>query len=152
MSHLFILLTFLKRRKGMKRSFSIILVLLLALFVAGCGIGYRSVPHAQGIVGGMISHAVTYPSSNFSHTQFRIDSNDFDIIRTVSATGKSVSILGLFASGDNGYSKLFAEARAAGADDVINIKIDTRQTRVLIFFGTCQTVLTGTAIKWKKRM
>jgi len=137
----------------MKRSFSIIVVLLLALFVAGCGIGirYQSVPYAQGITGGIITHAVTYPSSNFSHTQFRIDSNDFDIIGTVSATGKSASVLGLFAYGDNGYSKLFTEARATGADDVINIRIDTRQTRVLFFFGTCKTILTGTAIKWKRR-
>lgn len=83
-------------------------------------------------------------------TQFRIDTDDFSILKTVTAEASSTNVLGLFGAGDSGYGKLFEQARAAGADDVINIKCDTRQQSFLGGFWTrATTKLTGTAIKWK---
>lgn len=128
------------------------------MLVAGCA-GWsnaRSGGPGKGIPGG-VSHGtilgdVTYPCFINSHTEIQLDTDDFDIIQTVTAEGSSMSILGIVASGDNGYGKLFEKARAAGADDVINVKADTRTESVLtIFWKKATTKLTGTAIRWKKR-
>lgn len=129
----------------------IILFTVVALFmVTGCtGSGKRV--GLSGVRQGSIVHNVTYPSANFSNTEFKITSDDFTILQTITAESTSFNVLGIFSSGDSGYSKLYSEAQAVGADDTINIKADTHQFRFLMFFSKSTTKLTGTAIKWKQK-
>jgi len=136
-----------------------VLVCVSALMLlTGCA-GFRSAPgggDGKAIPGG-VSHGVlmgdiTYPCFINSTTYINLDTDDFDIIETVTAETSSTSVLGLFSEGDNGYGKLFEKARAAGADDVINVKADTREQRILMGFWTqATTKLTGTAIRWKRK-
>jgi len=110
----------------------------------------KTTPGGVGL--GLLSGDVTYPNFNSVDTQVQLTSADFTIIRTVSTEAFSSSVLGLFSSGDNGYAKLFEEARKAGADDVINVKMDTRlRSFVAGFYAEAITKMTGTAIKWNKK-
>ena len=136
-----------------------VLVCVAALMLLGGCAGFRSAPGGGGgkalpvgVSHGVLVGDITYPCFINSHTEIKLDTDDFEIVETVTAETSSTNVLGLFSSGDNGYGKLFEKARAAGADDVINIKADTRMQRVLSFFWThATTKLTGTAIRWKKK-
>ena len=80
-----------------------------------------------------------------------LDTDDFEILKTVTAETSSTNFLGIVGSGDSGYLKLFEKARDAGADDVVNIKVDTRRQSILAgFYTKSTTTLMGTAIRWKK--
>jgi|LGVC01.1.fsa_nt_gb hypothetical protein len=136
-----------------------VLVCVSALMLlAGCA-SFRSAPGGGdgkaipgGVGHGVIVGDVTYPCFINSITHITLDTDDFEILETVTATTSSTSILGLFGVGDNGYGKLFEKARAAGADDVINVKADTREQSILMgFWKRATTKLTGTAIRWKKK-
>lgn len=128
------------------------------MLLAGCA-SFRSAPGGGdgkaipgGVGHGVIVGDITYPCFINSITHITLNTDDFEIIETVTAETSSTSILGLFGVGDNGYGKLFAKARAAGADDVINVKADTREQSVLMgFWKQATTKLTGTAIRWKKK-
>jgi len=133
--------------------------LVLPVLLTGCadwseypgpGGGGKAVP--LGVNQGVLFGDVVYPCFINSTTRFQIDRNDFEIIKTVTAEASSANVLGLIGSGDNGYGKLFAEARKAGADDVINIKTDTRLRSFLgVLWRSATTQLTGTAIRWKRQ-
>ena len=122
--------------------------------LTGCA-GFHSATHPYGVSHGAIFGDVTYPCSLSeirTSTQVNFDSDDFEIIKTVVAETTSTNILGMFGTGDNGYAALFEEARAAGADDVVNIKMDTRTVSFLArFYTQATTKLTGTAIRWNKK-
>jgi uncharacterized protein YbjQ (UPF0145 family) len=110
----------------------------------------KTTPAAVGL--GVLAGDVTYPNFNSVETQVQLTSADFTIIRTVTTEAMSTSVLGLFSEGDNGYAKLFEEARKAGADDVINIKMDTRMRRFVGgLYAEVITKMTGTAVKWNKK-
>lgn len=126
--------------------FSILLVII------GCGGFTNTGSNPGGVSRGILVGDVVYPSFVGGHTEFKINTDDFDILQTVTAQTSSSNVLGLFASGDNGYDALFQNALAVGADDVINIKVDTRRQSYLGgFFSRATTKLTGTAIRWKKK-
>ncbi len=119
------------------------------LLLSGCA-GFSS-PGPGGVSAGTLVGDVTYPGYVGGHTQVQLTTADFEIVKTVSAKASSSNVLGLFGMGGNGYGQLFEEARRAGADDVINIKVDIQHKRFLVGFYTGATMhLTGTAIKWKK--
>lgn len=135
-----------------------VLLIIISLFVlSGCA-GFSSAPGGGngkalpiGVSHGVLMGDVTYPCFVNSHTEIKLDSDDFEILQTVTAETSSVSVLGIFGSGDNGYGTLFEKAQAIGADDVINIKADTRtQSFLMCFWKKATTKLTGTAIRWKK--
>jgi len=112
---------------------------------AGKGLPY-------GVSHGALLGDVTYPCFINSKTVVNIDSDDFDIIQTVTAESSSVNILGIVGTGDNGYGALFKQAQDAGADDVINVKADTRTQSVLgTLYKRSTTIMSGTAIRWKKK-
>ncbi|MBW2664607.1 MAG: hypothetical protein JRD93_22205 [Deltaproteobacteria bacterium] len=136
-----------------------VLVCVAALMLLGGCAGFGGAPGGgggkalpYGVSHGYLVGDITYPCFINSHTEIKLDTDDFDIIETVTAETSSINVLGLFSSGDNGYGKLFEKAREAGADDVINIKADTRTESVLrVFWKRATTKLTGTAIRWKKK-
>jgi hypothetical protein len=109
-------------------------------------------PQLGGVSLGVLAGDTTYPGALLASTKVNLDSGDFEIMQTITAETYSESILGMVSTGDSGYGKLFQQAQAVGADDVINIKVDTHQVRyVLGLYTKSTTKLTGTAIKWKKK-
>ena len=134
----------------MKKSFiALIGIAVLSLVATGCA--RFSSSDVDGVSLGTLHGDVTYAALLGGHTQVQLTSKDFEIVKTISSEAQSRNILGLFSTGDSGYAKLFEQARAAGADDVINIKVDVRKKAILMVFWTESTVtMTGTAIKWRK--
>ena len=131
-------------------------LLVLAMFCVVCGLmmGCSSFEgsHIGGVGLGFLAGDTTYPGGIMTTTKVTLDSKDFDIMQTVTAESYSECVLGLFSSGDSGYGNLFAKAKSIGADDVINIKIDTNMKRFVGgLYTKSTTILTGTAIRWQKK-
>lgn len=128
----------------------LVVMMGLALVLTGCA-GFRDNSVPGGVSLGTLAGDVTFPNYVGSEVRFNMDSKDFTILKTVTAEASSHNVLGLFSSGDNGYGKLYEEALAIGADDVINIKVDNRLQRYVIALYSQSTVkLTGLAIKYNK--
>ena len=142
-----------------QRTIYSLMLLLVALMFAmtGCA-GFQTLDPGgvgntapMGVKLGTLVGDVTFPNYVGSEVRFNIDSDDFTILKTVTAEASSHNILGLVSSGDTGYGALWREALAIGADDVINIKVDTRCQRYVGFLYTATTVkLTGLAIKYNR--
>ena len=132
------------------------LVFISALFTGCAAFGItkpggagKAVP--VGVGQGSLVADVTYPCFLNSNTEFRINSSDFKILKTITAEATSYSILGLFSSGDSGYGELFKKAYSIGADDVINIKVDSRlKSFIGVFYKEATTKISGVAIKYNK--
>ena len=134
---------------SMKKMIGILTVIGVSMVLAGCA-GFQG-PQNGGVGLGLLAGDTTYPGGILTTTRIAIDADDFDIMQTITAESFSESILGLVSSGDSGYGTLFAKAKSIGADDVINIKIYTNQKRYIGgLYTKSTTMLTGTAIRWKK--
>jgi flagellar basal body L-ring protein FlgH len=126
-----------------------LMLLAVALMFAGCAMSGAMPP--SGATPGSIVGDVTYPGVNFNSTQYQFTRADFEIICPVTAEAESSSILGIIASGDSGYARLYEKAKAAGADDVICVKVDTHYYNIFAFYSRVSTKLHGIAIKWTKK-
>ena len=94
------------------------------------------------------------PNMSYKQTEIKLDTDDFEIVKTVTAEATSVTILGIIIRfQNNGYFELFEKAHMAGADDVINIKkVGTQAMNFLAFvYRQKTTKFTGTAIRWRKK-
>lgn len=93
------------------------------------------------------------PNISYKQTEIKLDLDDYEIIKPVTAETTSVAILGIIRFRSKGYSELFEEAYMTGADDVINIKKVGVQAINFLGFVYRQkiTKLTGTAIRWRKK-
>ena len=101
---------------------------------------------------GTIMNNTTYPGANFNGTSYQFTKDDFKILGTVTAEAKSSSILGIIASGDSGYTKLYDEAKKQhNADDVICVKVDTHHYNILGIIAKTTTKMHGVAIQWTKK-
>jgi len=119
---------------------------------AGMGIGTASTP-PSGVMPGGIFTEVNYPSYRESQTKFSFKREDLEILGPVSATAESQNILGLVATGDNGYSKLLADAKAKypTCDAVINIQWDTQWNSVCCgIVSKAKSTAEGTAVRIKR--
>lgn len=133
-----------------KVRFAMLIVCASMLFTfTGCA-GFTGMGPG-GVSRGTITADNTYPGVVYQHTQVQLTSKDFEILQTVTAEVSSSNMLGLFSTGDNGYAELYKKACKIGADDVINVKVDTRTVSFLSgFYTSADTKLMGTAIRWKK--
>ena len=133
----------------MRRASALLAMAVGLVLLTGCvGIPLSIPPSGMGW-GGFYAN-VTYPSDNSSQTKYNISSEDFEIIGPVRGEGASHSILGLITFGDSGYAKALKNAEKSGADEIINLRVDTRYLNFLvIFYGRVDTIVTGTGIKWK---
>lgn len=148
----------MRRVMGALKCVGLILCLVSVVLLSGCAGFAISHPGGEGkavpagVSQGILFGDVTYPCFINSRTEVQLDTDDFDILQTVTAESSSTNVLGLFSEGDSGYGALFAKAKAAGGDDVINVKADTRlQSYVIGFYTKATTMITGTAIRWKKK-
>lgn len=126
------------------------LALLALSLLVGCA-GAGMMPPA-GAYPGTIMIDSTFPGANFNATHYTFNKGDFQILGGVTSEANSSSILGIIASGDSGYIKLYEEAKKQhGADDVICVKVDTHYSNILGIISKVKTKLHGVAIKWTKR-
>ena len=133
----------------MKKVMSLMAVAAAALTLGGCAWGPSNTGPAGTMPAFIYSDNIVYPAANTSSTQYTLTTDDFDIRGTVVATGEMTNILGIIASGDNGYQALLAEARSQGADDVINVRVDVKHSNILSFYVVDTITLTGQAITFK---
>ena len=105
-----------------------LIMLICAVGLVGCA-GFGG-PGVTGAFPGTIMTNATYPgTAQWSEVSYKV--NDYEVIGEVNADAVSTSILGILASGDSGYIKLYKAAKAQGADDVINVKIDCKYYNIL---------------------
>ncbi|MFC1736866.1 hypothetical protein ACFL1X_12175 [Candidatus Hydrogenedentota bacterium] len=133
----------------MKKAMFVVLCIGLMTTIGCFAPGPRGPTGAGGVSHGMIYSVVDYPGENLSSTSYNFDKKDFTIIGEVTADANQVNYLGVYAAGDTGYATLYAEAKKKGADDVINVKLDTSYYNILGIIQRVESTLTGTAIKWK---
>ena len=126
------------------------LALLTLVMCVGCaGAGFLP---PSGAHPGTIMESVTFPGENFNATHYTFTKGDFQILGSVTAEAESSSILGIIASGDSGYIKLYENAKQQhNADDVICVKVDTFYYNILGIISKVKTKLHGVAIKWTKK-
>ncbi len=123
--------------------------LAAAAMITGCAWGPSSYGPGSTHQAFIYTDNMIYPASNTSGTTYNLDTDDFEIKGSVMASGEATNILGIIASGDNGYELLLDEARAQGCDDVINVRMDVKHTNILTFYVKNETTLMGQGIKWK---
>ena len=125
-----------------------LMMLVLATVMAGCAMfGGTGGPTAAWP--GTIMNDTTYPGyAQWEQVDYK--ARDFEVIGEVTAEVQSSSILGIICSGDSGYISLYKAAKSQGADDVINVKIDTHYYNIMNCYSKVTTKLLGLAIKWKK--
>lgn len=105
----------------------------------------------SGTSGGLLFSNVTYPANNSSRTEYQVTHDDFEIVGPVRGEGKSFNILGLIAIGNSGYEPALKQARESGGDEIMNLRVDTAYTQILLgLFTEVKTVVTGTAVRWKR--
>jgi hypothetical protein len=122
-------------------------ILVCAIALVGCA-GFGGPSGVTGAFPGTIYTQAIYPAyASWGQVEYK---RDFDIVGEVNGDAESSSILGIICTGNSGYAKLYEAAKAKGADDVINVKIDTHYSNILGVYSKVITKLSGVAIKWKK--
>lgn len=133
----------------MKRLVVLALVLGAATLSFGCA-GVLGVHGPVNAGPGTIYTAATFAGMDSTSTVYKLERKDFDVLGPVSAEVETKSILGWIATGDGGWGALLSKAKGEkGADDVIDVRIDTEWVDILGIISTVHTRLYGVAIKWK---
>lgn len=133
----------------MKKFYVLIIGLCLIIF-AGCFPAIINAP-VGGVSPSLLMTDVTYPSkwtSEGLRHSIR-GSYQYKIIGPISVTVESSNVLGLVAQGNGGYKKLLDKAKNMGADNIINVVVDTKYSYFI--FGLFQKVTTnlyGMAVKY----
>jgi len=133
----------------MRRPVGFLACTVALLLLMGCAGGMYMAPPSGAMPGQFYSN-VTYPAANTSQTQYQLRSEDFEIVGPVRGEGASHSILGLISFGDSGYDEALKRAQSMGADDLANVRVDTRYFNFVYIYSRVDTMISGTGIKWKK--
>ncbi len=124
-------------------------ILNLTLLTSGCMSTY--VPNG--------GYAAAYPSviyTNETHPSFVGEKMEnlsgVEVLGDVKGSASASNVLLIITLGDNSIEKAKSDAlrKVAGADDIINVEIDTHTHSVLGLFTTVTTTINGKAIKYKK--
>lgn len=103
-----------------------------------------------GAAPGMIYSNVTYPNMVNPNMDYRItfDRDDIELLGPVHAEAESKWVFFLYSSGDSGYGALMDQARAMGADGVMNITVDTNFKWYALVYARVTMKLTGQAYRY----
>jgi len=124
------------------------LCVTLAVATAGCA-GFGGGLGLGTAQGGSILHNQVRPGYNSVSNGFQLRSeNGFTFVKVVEAETASTSILGWIANGEGGFGKIYEAARAAGGDDVINIRTDVDYNNILGLYCVAKSKWYGVAIKY----
>lgn len=104
-------------------------------------------------------YSAAYPAviyTNETHPSFigeKVENlSGIEILGDVKGSASASNVLLIVTLGDNSIEKAKADAlrKIAGADDIINVEIDTQTHSILGIFTTVTTTINGKAIKYKK--
>lgn len=103
-----------------------------------------------GAAPGFIYSDVTYPNKLNPNMEYRIvfDREDIEILGPVESQSTSRWAAFVYSGGDSGYADLLEEARAMGADGVMNVTVDTNFQWYFILYAKVTTKLTGVAYRY----
>ena len=133
----------------LKSLLSSIAIFSIALICAGCMSAY--VPNG--------GYSAAYPAviyTNETHPSFvgeRVENlSGVEILGNVKGSASASNVLLIVSLGNNSIEKAKADAlsKISGADDIINIEVDTTTHSILGLFTTVTTTINGKAIKYKK--
>jgi len=119
-----------------------------AVVLSGCAFGIGQFGPGGTMPAIIYTEGQVYPALNTSGTTYNLTTDDFSIKGTVVAEGEAKNLLGIYATGDNGYQSLLEEARAQGCDDVMNVRMDVAYTNIFVFYTEVHTTLMGQGVKW----
>ncbi|MBN1515856.1 hypothetical protein JXA32_04760 [Candidatus Sumerlaeota bacterium] len=134
----------------MKRFLQLLVLAAFIVNICGCANVMRIGP--GGASPGLIFTETTYPNYLNPNMEYRInfDADDIELIGSVRSEAMSKNFLGLVSVGDSGYGELLQQARAMGADGVMNITVDTTFKNILFVYFQATTELTGQAYRYKR--
>lgn len=119
------------------------------LLCSGCGVAYV----------GNSGFAAAYPSliyTNETHASYiapKVENFDnMEVLGHVTGTATAVNTLFIVTAGDTGIAKAKANAlkHHPGAEDIVNLEVDTDVHSILGLFTSVTTTISGKAIKYKK--
>lgn len=121
---------------------------MITLLCSGC-VGYAPNASFSAIAPGAIYTNTTHPS----YVAPKVENFDkMEIMGYASGEATSVNILYLVAAGDNGIARAKADAlkRFPGADDLVNIEVETKYHSILGIYNSVTTYVYGRAVRYKK--
>ncbi|HOS38140.1 MAG TPA: hypothetical protein PLG31_00300 [Spirochaetota bacterium] len=99
---------------------------------------------------GCIYHTTKAPLLALKDANYKLTTEDFQILGTVSASGTIRNVLFLVWWGGNGFAALEEKAKAMGGDDIINYTFDVESTGILLLVYNAWTWRArGTVIKYR---
>ena len=102
----------------------------------------------SGVTAGGLFSNFTAPSDARAGTGFSFKGPAFKVIGDVSAEGSMHNYLGLITVGDTSYATLLAEAKANGADAVVDVHYDVKYHTILGLFSRAVYQLYGKGVKF----
>lgn len=104
-----------------------------------------------GAAPGLVLSNVSYPNHLNPGMAYEIqfERDDIEVLRPVETTSSSRWYFIFYSAGDSGYAKLMDQARAQGADGVMNVTVDTTYHNTFIFYAKVTTRLTGVAYRYR---
>ena len=106
------------------------------------------------------AYSAAYPSviyTNETHPSFignkLSDLSGVEVLGDVKGSASAANVLLIITLGDNGVekAKMNALMKTPGADDIINIEVDSTTHSILGLFTTVTTTITGKAVKYKNK-
>ena len=91
------------------------------------------------------------PGYQHHMTEFKLTTNDFQILGPVEARGSVHNVLFLVSWGGHGFQELIKEAKKLGGDDVINVNVDYESKSLFIVYNNFGWYARGMAIKYRKK-
>ena len=81
------------------------------------------------------------------------DLSGVEVLGDVKGSASATNVLLVITLGDNGIekAKMNALMKTPGADDIINIEVDSTTHSILGLFTTVTTTITGKAVKYKNK-
>lgn len=119
----------------------------IAVVMSGCTGLQTPVGYGMARPAGIYTN-MTFPSALQENS---MDAKDIEILQPANGESETVNVLGISASGDGGLNKAIENAlsNVKDADDMINMKVDTKVFSILGLFTTSTTKVKGLAVKYK---
>ena len=122
---------------------------IVCLSTSGCRAGYVPNNAFAGTLPGLIFTETTHPS----YVGEKLSSvKDVEILGDVRGEATAVDMLLICSLGDCGLEAAKAQAlsKYPGADDILNVEVDTKFRSILSVINSVTTIVRGKAVKYKK--
>jgi hypothetical protein len=131
----------------MKKLLLLVSCVAIAIAMGGCTGIQTPVGYGMASPAGIYTNMI-FPSALQENS---LESKDIEILRPANGESQTVNVLGIAATGDGGLNKAVEDAlhNVKDADDLINMKVDTRVFSILGLFTTSTTKVKGLAVKYK---